>query len=65
MRYIKLTLANTDSVIKSVIVRKEDILSVKDFGLRRTVTVQSGKDVTNDYVVENTLDEIYEKISDI
>ena len=65
MRYIKLTLSNTDSIIKGVIIRKEDILSVKDFGARRTVTVQSGKDRNDDYIVENTLDEIYKKISDL
>ena len=59
MKYIKLT--NQEQkypVIKSVIIKKDDVESVKDYETHRTVTVKTSAG-TSQWVVSETLDEIY------
>ena len=59
MKYIKLTnFEQKYPVIKSVIIKKDDIESVRDYETHRTVTVKTSSG-TSQLVVSETLDEIY------
>ena len=59
MKYIKLT--NQEQkypIVKSVIIKKDDVESVKDYETHRIVTVKTSSG-TSQWVVSETLDEIY------
>ena len=59
MKYIKLTnFEQKYPVIKSVIIKKDDVESVRDYETYRTVTVKTSSG-TSQWVVSETLDEIY------
>ena len=59
MKYIKLTnFEQKYPVIKSVIIKKDDVESVKDYETHRIVTVKTSSG-TSQLVVSETLDEIY------
>lgn len=58
MKYIKLTNAAKNHPVKSVIIKKDDIETVRDYGTSRSVTVKTTIG-TETWVVSETLDEIY------
>ena len=59
MKYIKLTnFEQKYPIIKSVIIKKDDVESVRDYETHRTVTVKTSSG-TSQLVVSETLDEIY------
>jgi len=58
MKYIKLTNAVKDHPIKRVIIKKDDVETVRDYEATRSVTVKTS-DGTITWVVSETLDEIY------
>ena len=59
MKYIKLTnAAKNQPVIKSIIIKKDDVESVRDYGATRTVYIKTSTGTEN-WVVSETLDEIY------
>ena len=60
MKYIKLTnFEQKYPVIKSVIIKKDDVESVKDYETHRIVTVKTSSG-TSQWVVSETIDEIYD-----
>ena len=59
MKYIKLTnFEQKYPIIKSVIIKKDDVESVRDYETHRIVTVKTSSG-TSQWVVSETLDEIY------
>ena len=59
MKYIKLTnFEKKYPIIKSVIIKKDDVESVKDYETHRIVTVKTSSG-TSQWVVSETIDEIY------
>lgn len=58
MKYIKLTNAKKDHPVKSVIIKKDDVESVRDYGATRSVRVKTPIG-TEDWIVSETSDEIY------
>ena len=58
MKYIKLTNVKKDHPVKSVIIKKDDIELVKDYGSHRIVIGKTATG-TDQWVVSETLDEIY------
>ena len=59
MKYIKLTnFEQKYPVIKNVIIKKDDVESVRDYETHRIVTVKTSSG-TSQWVVSETLDEIY------
>lgn len=66
MKYIKLTnkyikLTNEEKkypIVKSVIIKKDDVETVRDYKTHRIVTVKTSSG-TSQWVVSETLDEIY------
>ena len=59
MKYIKLTnFEQKYPIVKSVIIKKDDVESVKDYETHRIVTVKTSSG-TSQWVVSETLDEIY------
>ena len=58
MKYIKLTNVAKDHPVKSVIIKKDDVESVRDFGATRTVYLKTSAGTEN-WIVSETLDEIY------
>lgn len=58
MKYIKLTNVAQNHPVKSVIIKKDDIETVRDYGATRSVTVKTSNGTTT-WVVSETLDEIY------
>ena len=59
MKYIKLTnFEQKYPIIKSVIIKKDDVESVKDYETHRIVTVKTSSG-TSQWVVSETIDEIY------
>lgn len=58
MKYIKLANVKKDHPVKSVIIKKDDIELVKDYGSHRIVIVKTAAG-TDQWVVSETLDEIY------
>ena len=59
MKYIKLTnFEQKYPVIKSVIIKKDDVESVRDYETHRIVTVKTSSG-TSQWVVSETIDEIY------
>jgi len=60
MKYIKLTNAAENHPVKSVIIKKDDVETVRDYGTTRSVTVKtSTSGGTTTWVVSETSDEIY------
>lgn len=58
MRYIKLTNVAQNHPVKSVIIKKDDVETVRDYGKTRSVTVKTSNG-TATWVVSETLNEIY------
>ena len=59
MKYIKLiNIEKKYPIVKSVIIKKDDIESVKDYETHRIVTVKTSLG-TSQWVVSETIDEIY------
>ena len=58
MKYIKLTNAAKDHPVKSVIIKKDDVESVRDYNATRSVVVKTSIG-TEQWIVSETLDEIY------
>ena len=59
MKYIKLiNIEKKYPIVKSVIVKKDDVESVKDYETHRIVTVKTSSG-TSQWVVSETIDEIY------
>ena len=58
MKYIKLTNAEKDHPVKSVIIKKDDVESVSDYGATRTIYLKTYAG-TEQWIVSETLDEIY------
>ena len=58
MKYIKLTNVTKDHPVKSVIIKKDDVESVRDYGATRTVYLKTSAGTEN-WIVSETLDEIY------
>lgn len=59
MKYIKLVnIEKKYPIVKSVIIKKDDVESVKDYETHRIVTVKTSSG-TSQWVVSETLDEIY------
>ena len=59
MKYIKLiNIEKKYPIVKSVIIKKDDVESVKDYETHRIVTVKTSSG-TSQLVVSETLDEIY------
>lgn len=59
MKYIKLTnFEQKYLIVKSVIIKKDDVESVRDYETHRIVTVKTSSG-TSQWVVSETLDEIY------
>ena len=59
MKYIKLTnFEQKYPIVKSVIIKKDDVESVKDYETHRIVTVKTSSG-TSQWVVSETIDEIY------
>ena len=59
MKYIKLTnFEQKYPVIKSVIIKKDDVESVRDYETHSKVTVKTSSG-TSQWVVSETIDEIY------
>ena len=59
MKYIKLTnFEKKYPIVKSVIIKKDDVESVKDYETHRIVTVKTSSG-TSQWVVSETIDEIY------
>ena len=59
MKYIKLTnFEKKYPIIKSVIIKKDDVESVRDYETHRIVTVKTSSG-TSQWVVSETIDEIY------
>lgn len=58
MKYLKLTNVKKDHPVKSVIIKKDDVESVRDFGATRSVRVKTSIG-TEDWIVSETLNEIY------
>ena len=58
MKYIKLTNVEKDHLVKNVIVEKDDVESVRDYGATRTVYLKTSTG-TEQWIVSETLDEIY------
>lgn len=59
MKYIKLTNVKKELPVKSVIIKKDDIELVKDYGDNRSVIVKTSNGTTTTWFVSETLDEIY------
>ena len=59
MKYIKLiNIEKKYPIVKSVIIKKHDVESVKDYETHRIVTVKTSSG-TSQWVVSETIDEIY------
>ena len=59
MKYIKLiNIKKKYPIVKSVIIKKDDVESVKDYETHRIVTVKTSSG-TSQWVVSETIDEIY------
>lgn len=58
MKYIKLSNVAKDHPVKSVIIKKDDVESVRDYGATRSVKVKTSAGTEN-WIVSETLDEIY------
>lgn len=59
MKYIKLiNVEKKYPIVKSVIIKKDDVESVKDYETHRIVTVKTSSG-TSQWVVSETIDEIY------
>lgn len=59
MKYIKLiNIEKKYPIVKSVIIKKDDVESVKDYETHRIVTVKTSSG-TSQWVVSETIDEIY------
>ena len=59
MKYIKLiNIEKKYPIVKSVIIKKDDVESVKDYETHRTVTVKTSSG-SSQWLVSETLDEIY------
>ena len=59
MKYIKLiNIEKKYPIVKSVIIKKDDVESVKDYETHRIVTVKTSSG-TSQLVVSETIDEIY------
>ena len=58
MKYIKLTNVKKDHPVKSVIIKKADVESVRDYGTTSSVRVKTAIG-TEDWIVSETIDEIY------
>ena len=59
MKYIKLiNIEKKYPIVKSVIIKKDDVESVKDYETHRIVTVKTSSG-TSQWVVSETRDEIY------
>lgn len=58
MKYIKLTNVKKDHLVKSVIIKKDDVESVRDYGATRSVRLKNSSGI-EDWIVSETLDEIY------
>ena len=59
MKYIKLiNIEKKYPIVKSVIIKKDDVESVKDYETHRIVTVKTSSE-TSQWVVSETIDEIY------
>ena len=58
MKYIKLTNAAKDHSVKSVIIKKDDVESVRDYNVTRSVIVKTSAG-TEQWVVSESLDKIY------
>ena len=59
MKYIKLiNIEKKYPIVKSVIIKKDDVESVKDYETHRTVTVKTSSG-SSQWLVSETIDEIY------
>ena len=59
MKYIKLiNIEKKYPIVKSMIIKKDDVESVKDYETHRIVTVKTSSG-TSQWVVSETIDEIY------
>lgn len=58
MKYIKLTNVAKEHPVKRIIIKKDDVESVRDYGATRSVNVKTSAG-TEQWVVSETLDEIY------
>jgi hypothetical protein len=58
MKYIKLTNAEKNHPVKSIIIKKDDVETVGGYGATCSVTVKTSRGTTT-WVVSETLDEIY------
>ena len=59
MKYIKLiNIEKKYPIVKSVIIKKDDVESVKDYETHRIVTVKTSSG-SSQWLVSETLDEIY------
>ena len=58
MKYIKLTNIAQNHPVKSVIIKKDDVESVRDYGATRSVKVKTSAGTEN-WIVSETSDEIY------
>ena len=58
MKYIKLTNVEKGHPVKNVLIKKDDVDSVRDYETHRTVIVKTAAG-TDQWVVSETLDEIY------
>jgi len=58
MKYIKLTNVEENHPVKYIIIKKDDIELVKDYGSHRLVIIKTAAG-TDEWVVSETLDEIY------
>ena len=64
MKYIKLiNIEKKYPIVKSVIIKKDDVESVKDYETHSIVTVKTSSG-TSQWVVSETLDEIYAMLED-
>ena len=64
MKYIKLTnFEQKYPIVKSVIIKKDDVESVRDYETHRIVTVKTSSG-TSQWVVSETIDEIYAMLED-
>lgn len=58
MKYIKLTNVAKEHPVKRIIIKKDDVESVRDYGATRSVNVKTSAGIEQ-WVVSETLDEIY------
>ena len=58
MKYIRLTNVEKDHPVKSVIIKKDEVEEVRDYGATRSVMLKNSTG-TEHWVVSETLDEIY------